>query len=133
MPRASALVVVAELFQTLVIVDDDLAAIDADNAFLVQTAESTADRFDGEAEEVADVHARHRQAHGTSAEIATPVTTRQTEQQRGNAAFGVFLAEREHDLVVGLDLPAHQLEEMVLQAGNDESQFFEAIEGHLAH
>jgi len=47
---------VAELVKLVVIVDDDFSPIDLDHPFFLQATEGPADSFNGEPEEVTDVH-----------------------------------------------------------------------------
>lgn len=55
--RGSLLQLMAKLIKALVIFQYDFTAINADDIFLVQTAECAADSLDGKAEEIAHVHA----------------------------------------------------------------------------
>jgi len=48
----------ADFVQTIMVIDNNFSAINTNNVFFLQAAEYAADRFYGEAEEIADIHSQ---------------------------------------------------------------------------
>jgi len=55
----------ADFVQTIMVIDNNFSAINTNNVFFLQAVEYAADRFYGEAEEIADIHAGHGQVLAT--------------------------------------------------------------------
>src|SRR5690606_3634078 len=109
----------------------DLAVANRDQPLGLEAGQDAAHGLEFQAEQAADLLARHAQQEAVSREPARVQPLRQVDQERGQPFFGPHRPEQQHQRTLALDLAGEHPEQFALQRRLAACQRIELLERDL--